>query len=270
LSEVEQVTVEDAPPPEAMPVASVGAQLRKAREGAKLSLDAAAQALKFSPRQIEALEADDYAALPGRTIVRGFVRGYARLLKLDAEGLLRELETVMPSGLVEVRPPDDFGVAAQPGGERKLSLLMAFSLVLVLASALLVFWHYFGPSLTQPTTTAVAPPQQQEVTLPPTLPADASVSPVSEVIQLQAPAPAVSPPVLHFVFSARSWVEVTDGNKQLLHSSENQPGSQLSLDGKPPFEIVIGNAGKVTLTYRAQPVDLAPYMRADVARLKLE
>jgi cytoskeleton protein RodZ len=270
LSEVEQVTVEEATAPEAPPMASVGVQLRRAREEAKLSLDAAAQAVKFSTRQIEALEADDYAALPGRTIVRGFVRSYARLLKLDAEALLRELETLMPSGPIEVRPPDDYGVAHQPGDTRKLSLLMAFALVLVLASALLALWHFFGPSVSSPTTTLVGG-QQQEVTVPPPLPPDGSISAPSAALQTPAPGPAEPAlPALHFVFADRSWLEVTDANKQLLHSSENQAGSQLSLDGRPPFEIVIGNAGKVTLSYRGQPVDLTPYMRADVARLKLE
>ncbi|MFN6961162.1 MAG: helix-turn-helix domain-containing protein, partial [Rhodocyclaceae bacterium] len=75
---------------------TVGAQLRAAREAAHLTYDDVARALKFSPRQIAALEADDYAALPGATIVRGFVRNYARLLKLDAAPLLQQLDAVLP------------------------------------------------------------------------------------------------------------------------------------------------------------------------------
>ena len=77
-------------------------------------------------------------------------------------------------------------------------------------------------------------------------------------------------PVLRFSFAERSWVEVTDANKHQLHSGENQGGSQLKLTGKPPFEIVVGNASKVTLTYGEKPVDLTPYMRAEVARFTLE
>ena len=59
--------------------------LRAAREAAGLSLDEVAQQLKLAPRQVRALEEDDFGVLPGRTFVRGFVRNYARLLNLDAD-----------------------------------------------------------------------------------------------------------------------------------------------------------------------------------------
>ncbi|MFZ2629189.1 MAG: helix-turn-helix transcriptional regulator, partial [Rugosibacter sp.] len=54
-----------------------GAVLRAAREAKGLTPDAVAHVTRFSVRQIEALERDDYASLPGITVVRGFVRGYA-------------------------------------------------------------------------------------------------------------------------------------------------------------------------------------------------
>src|SRR5215470_14062476 len=65
-----------------------GARLKAARETAGLSLDQAAQQLKLAPRQVKAIEDEDFAHLPGRTFTRGFVRNYARLLNLDPEGLL--------------------------------------------------------------------------------------------------------------------------------------------------------------------------------------
>ena len=64
---------------------SAGAELRAAREAAGLTIDAVAQQLKLAPRQVQALEDDDFAQLPGRTFVRGFLRNYARLLHLDAD-----------------------------------------------------------------------------------------------------------------------------------------------------------------------------------------
>jgi len=70
---------------------SVGAWLRSAREAAGLSEDAVAQQLKLAPRQVRAIEEDDYARLPGRTFVRGLVRNYARLVHLDADALLASL-----------------------------------------------------------------------------------------------------------------------------------------------------------------------------------
>ena len=64
---------------------TAGAYLRASREAAGLSVDVVAQQLKLAPRQVRAIEEDDYARLPGRTFVRGFVRNYARLLGIEAE-----------------------------------------------------------------------------------------------------------------------------------------------------------------------------------------
>ena len=68
-----------------------GAMLRAAREGAGLSVDAVAQQLKLAPRQVKAIEDEDLSQLPGRTFVRGFVRNYARLLRLDTATVLAAL-----------------------------------------------------------------------------------------------------------------------------------------------------------------------------------
>jgi cytoskeleton protein RodZ len=68
--------------------ASAGATLKAAREAAGLSLDAVAQQLKLAPRQVQALEDDDYQHLPGRTFVRGFARNYARHVHLDPDAVL--------------------------------------------------------------------------------------------------------------------------------------------------------------------------------------
>jgi cytoskeleton protein RodZ len=76
--------------------------------------------------------------------------------------------------------------------------------------------------------------------------------------------------VLWFVFEGRSWVEVVDGTKRMIHTGENPAGTELKLNGLPPFDIVVGNAAKVRLVYGDRPVDLAPHTRAEVARLKLE
>lgn len=279
MSEVDQSsgTAASEEPAVTPPIVPVGQQLRQAREAAQLSRDEVARALKFSLRQIEALEADNYDALPGATIVRGFVRSYARLLKLDAEPLLWQLEPVMPRMPAEVRPPDNMGIASQSRGVRALSPLLTLAFVLLLAAAMLAVWHFWGPSATQGTTTKVVTGQAQEAPWPQAPgpadhPAPAPVpAPAETVLLPQAAAQTdLAVPALRFSFAERSWVEVTDANRQLLHSAENPGGSHLTLTGKPPFEIVVGNASKVTLTYGEKNVDLAPHMRAEVARLKLE
>lgn len=67
---------------------SAGGRLRAAREAAGLSVDAVAHQLKLAPRQVTALEEDDWQRLPGRTFVRGFARNYARFVQLDPDAVL--------------------------------------------------------------------------------------------------------------------------------------------------------------------------------------
>ncbi|MBK6396107.1 MAG: helix-turn-helix domain-containing protein [Betaproteobacteria bacterium] len=70
---------------------TAGAILAQAREAAGLSVQDVALQLRLAPRQVTAIERDDFASLPGRTFVRGFVRNYARLLKLDVDAILAAL-----------------------------------------------------------------------------------------------------------------------------------------------------------------------------------
>ncbi|HSU45022.1 MAG TPA: RodZ domain-containing protein [Casimicrobiaceae bacterium] len=67
---------------------TAGARLRAAREATGLSVDAVAQQLKLAPRQVKALEDDDWQHLPGRTFIRGFARNYARFVQLDPDAVL--------------------------------------------------------------------------------------------------------------------------------------------------------------------------------------
>lgn len=80
-----------------------GAQLAAARVALGLSVEQVADQLKLAPRQIVALEADQYNQLPGMAIVRGFVRAYAKYLRLDAAPLVAMIE--VDNGLVAEAAP---------------------------------------------------------------------------------------------------------------------------------------------------------------------
>ena len=67
---------------------SPGQALAAARAELKLSQADVSQQIKYSVKQIIAIEADDYAKLPGNTFVRGMIRSYAKLLQINPEPLL--------------------------------------------------------------------------------------------------------------------------------------------------------------------------------------
>lgn len=76
--------------PAAVP-ATPGAVLSAARQGHGLTIEQVASHLNLAPRQVMALEADDFAALPGMVIARGFLRSYAKFLRLDPVAVLAML-----------------------------------------------------------------------------------------------------------------------------------------------------------------------------------
>ena len=55
------------------------------------TVEQVADQLKLAVRQVVALEQGDYANLPGPAVVRGFVRAYAKVVKLDAAPLVAEI-----------------------------------------------------------------------------------------------------------------------------------------------------------------------------------
>ncbi len=83
---------------------STGDTLRRARESQGLSVADVANSLKLNPRQIDALESGRFDQLPGYAFTRGFLRNYARLLKLDAGPLLAGLQVPGSAELQELSP----------------------------------------------------------------------------------------------------------------------------------------------------------------------
>ena len=279
---------------------SVGQQLRAGRERAGLSVDDAARALKLSNRQVESLEHDDWASLPGKTMIRGFVRNYARLVGLDGRELMAALEGMAMPKSPELRGAEGTPVSMPKEGksDRKDVLrVLAGLLVLVLA---MVAYFFLPPDIWQSTVQAIKDASQSnEVVVdtvadsPPVVPeTPASVAQVESVTPEQpvvVPEPAsVSEPViqrteglaaevqtpvtnvLKFGFTQPSWVEVRDRNGQIIFSQKNPAGSQRDVQGQPPFSVVIGNAAHVTLHYKGNAVDLSKRSKDDVARLTIE
>ena len=96
--------------------ASPGRALAAARAELKLSVADVSQQIKYGVKQIAAIEADDYAKLPGTTFVRGMIRSYAKLVQIDAGPLLARLH-----GRVELRHQHQVvrpGAAPQGSRER--------------------------------------------------------------------------------------------------------------------------------------------------------
>lgn len=67
---------------------SIGARLRQARELRHLTLPQVSESTKLRAHYLQALENDDYSAMPSAAQARGFLRIYAEFLELDLADLL--------------------------------------------------------------------------------------------------------------------------------------------------------------------------------------
>ncbi len=72
---------------------SVGQQLRRAREKAGLSQAAVADQQHLRVSVIQAIESGDYSKIDTELFLKGYVRAYARQVGLDADSIIRDLDT---------------------------------------------------------------------------------------------------------------------------------------------------------------------------------
>ena len=117
----------------------IGKILGDAREQQGLSVFDVSSRIKFAPRQIEALEADDFVQLPEAAFVRGFVRSYARLLQLNPEPLIAALPSSHAQASVShVVKSVDIPMPSALSARRHNIVWLAAALAIALALAIFV------------------------------------------------------------------------------------------------------------------------------------
>jgi cytoskeleton protein RodZ len=262
----------------------VGEELSRARAALGFSVKDVAQQLKFAPRQIEALEQGRFEELPTGTFARGMVRAYARLLKLDAEPLVERIAE-------RVAVPDNAAAVASTrrpipitdSARRSNTVYAALSLAILAVIAGVAFqWQRERAGAARLTFVAAADapsqaPQASQVVPVPQAPQAASAPAAAEQPAPQAEAPAAAPAApaegarrIALKFDRESWVEIRGHDGKALISQLNPGGTERVVEGRPPFALIIGNAQYVRLTYDDRPVDLAPYVKVEVARFTLD
>jgi cytoskeletal protein RodZ len=100
----------------------IGSQLRAAREAQGLSLEQTFKATRIKQSFLEAIEANQFQALPGPVQARGFVRSYANYLGLDGEQLasLLDADKSVKSDIRPMPGPAKSSVALPPANNRPI------------------------------------------------------------------------------------------------------------------------------------------------------
>lgn len=119
--------------PPAEPRMWPGKRLREAREARQLTREEAARQLHQEVSIIQALEEDDYASLPGQTYVLGYLRSYARLLKLPENEIVAAVQ-IDQAETSELLPENiDYNKPVRLGTRGHRTWLYLVLIVLILA-----------------------------------------------------------------------------------------------------------------------------------------
>jgi cytoskeleton protein RodZ len=270
--------------------------LAVARAAQNLSVADVARQLKLSERQVEALEAGAFDKLPGPVFVRGFIRNYARLLKLEPDRVFASLNldpAAQPERHEMPRSPE---IPFPPPDRRRWP---KYAVAAGLAIAGLAAYELYREQPPAPTMTRESPSSQAVAVAPRPAPdvvpvtvnapeapgaaksEDTSGQPAAQPASGTPESAPVSPAQtdarrgaeegeLHFIFGMESWVEVRDADGRIMLTRLNPRGSEQRIKGKPPFRLIVGNARGVQLTYNGRPVDLERHIKVSVAHLTVE
>ena len=269
-----------------VPVAlTAGGLLRRARQARGLHIAVLAASIKVPQRKLESLEADRYEDLPDMTFTRALAQTVCRSLKVDAEPVLALMPQAANQGLAHVRQglntpfrerpgriaPTDWSVLSRPAVWLPALLLLAALLVYLLPQQWIMaarFGTDAAPAarVQAPAAAAVFPPASAVAAAAaepaPVFPLEPAASAGEAVVE------AALSGVLQLRVAGESWVEVLDASGAPLLQRMLHPGEAVGLDGALPMRVKIGNAAVTSLSFRGQPVELAP--RDNVAKLELK
>lgn len=295
LPQEEQETVAEVQEP-ALP----GQRLQKTREDMRLSRDEVAHHLHLDVQVVKALEEDNFASLPSPAYVCGYLRSYARMLKLSENEIVnsyrkgQDISSCLVPDNIDIKPSR----VENPAVKKNILIFLLVAALLVIAVVAVEKFDLLNKK--QPGGSEqiplVTPTEEDKVETPlggsgspqpadssasdhhsvsPTAaaPTDTSVSDDSAaasgtadsagVVPVENVAPALTDGDLKFVYHNESWTAVTDA-KGIRHLYRMVPkGSELFVQGMPPYQVRLGVADAVEVFYKGKLYNHKPYQKPD-------
>lgn len=280
---------------------SPGRLLRAARESAGVHIAALAGALKISVSKLEALESDNFAALPDAVFARALASSVCRILHLDSVSVLAlmpkgegpnfstsssDINTTFKDTSRKIGRSSLFEQATRP-----ISIVVILLLLGVLALLFLPFGSD-SPIITaagnKVTIDAPAKPlavpeeisninsnsatvlenNAEEVALPQVTTSTSEVSTdaaVPEAVEVTVPVK-----ILEFKALGESWVQVRDATKTVIFERTLAKGETASTAGALPLTVVIGRADVTEVFIHGKNFALAGVAKENVARFEVK
>ena len=272
-------------------VPPLGAVLRAARESRGESLSEVARALKLSVRQLDAIEEERFAELPGPAFVKGFVRNYGRHLGVDVEHMV-SARWGTGASVIELVPMANAEGIIPASGERSRmrKLFVPVLLVLLLGGALAWYFDGFNPnpgagdaeqvprtsgSMIEPEAEGFGPlveegaaesevlSQEPAMVLPPSADAptllplpEQLLSPEPAAPEVSSAAPAAAVQETSVAVSEATEAEVTSGPGRLVFRLERESWLEVRDNRDRRLYSGVGSAGSVRVVQGQRPFAL--------------
>lgn len=227
----------------------LGSKLKQAREARGVPLHEVEWATKIKAAYLEALEGEDFAAIPGAVYARGFIRTYANYLGLDAEPLIADYNSSAAGAteIISTRPavkPERRGMMITPA--------MVVGVALVLLAG--IFGFYVKTQFDRYQASLAAGSQASpRVNLP---------SPMPSASSLPTPSPSPTAKVytgvelIIKINNGPAWLRVdVDGQPSAETGAGGkiyQPGATLTFNGTKTVHVISGKANNTDVTFNGQ------------------
>ncbi|WP_454831064.1 helix-turn-helix domain-containing protein [Pseudoxanthomonas wuyuanensis] len=252
-------------------VGGCGAVLREARDKAGMSQSEASSRLKMPLKVLQALEDEQWGLLGAPVFVRGQLRNYARLLKIDIEPYLQqaELETVRPAELVSHSHTPRFQRFFESAARRAVYIVITAAIAVPVWLATQPHLSNKGEQRTASLDMVGAETPEQSGA--PAATATTRATPGSRpaatpYVASMAPIPRPQAAPLKLRFNGDSWVQIIAPDGGTVEQSLLKAGEERSFASGQVARVVLGNAAAVEVQHAGSTVDTTPYRRANVAR----
>ncbi len=122
--------------------ATPGNLLKQARQQLELSPAQIAARLRLELKIIVALEENDFQQLPTATFVKGYLRAYAQLVKLNPETVLAAYQRIAPTPMANTPAMTSLQVLAeQETKHSRWAKIVTLFIILVVAALIIRAWY---------------------------------------------------------------------------------------------------------------------------------
>lgn len=256
-----------------------GGKLRSARTSRGYSLDVVAGELNILKRHVQAIEEEDFDALPQFAFARGFVVNYAKFLGLDADEFAKEFENIYPENK-RTKRVEDIKAPLVPMGtvERGRSRMRFNPWLIVGVVGLVIFGFALLKIISNATSKSDEPSDAISTqTLSPAEQAQgAAIGSAGSAINLgsndsqAAITQAMAGQGVIDIWSKGDVnIKITDKNNNvLMQGLQSRGGYQLK--GDIPLTVEIDNPAQVDLNFNQRPVRLGEHTKDGKATFTLQ